>query len=178
MLVALFASRNWNAVTLNLWGEPPGRHQAAAAAADRLPDRLPADLADHARADLGVSAGGWKRWSGSQRRSAPPSRSAPTRRSRSCEARSSSPSIRPMSTARAAIARAVRGIAGGREARPRILLRQRPGTACCEWPSLGYRSSSTSSCTTFPNTVAKAVAGARADLQPAMLTVHAAGGRR
>ena len=69
-----------------------------------------------------------------------------------------------------------RGIAGGLKLGPRILRRQRPRRASAELADLGLPIFLDLKLHDIPNTVAKAVQALR-PLEPAILTVHAAGGR-
>ena len=176
VFLAIFASRNWHDVTLNLWGDIQADIKLPVLLLADLPDRLPADLPDHSRAALALR----RRLEALERQQAPPVPAAPAadddRRARWHEARSSSPSTRPTWTVRKRIAEAGQAPCRRAQARPGILLPPTAAPACRDWPSSACRSSSTSSCTTFP-TPSPRRSRRCAPLEPAVLTVHAAGGR-
>ena len=75
-----------------------------------------------------------------------------------------------------AIAEAVRNHVGGLKLGLEFFTRQRPRRACARWPHLGLPIFLDLKLHDIPNTVAKAVQALR-PLEPAILTVHAAGGR-
>ena len=150
-------------------GRPAGRHQAAGAAAGRVPARLPPGLARLPRAGCGGAIA-------ARRRSPVPApRSPSTPRSRSNE-----PDLRRHRHARprsrrSSLRRQLRLARRRPQARPRILRRQRPG---------GRRRDGRARPADLPRPQAarhpqhrrQGDAGA-GPLEPAILTVHAAGGR-
>ena len=57
--IAIFATRNWRDVTIDLWGPLAGRHQAARADGADGPPRLAPDLADRAQPTVAGAGASW-----------------------------------------------------------------------------------------------------------------------
>ena len=141
--LAIFANRNWNDVTIDLWGNLQADVKLPVLLLlTFLIGFLPA-VPDPARADLGVEA---QAGAGRAARRDAPSRPRRLRRRRGSRGMSSPIFVAidtpDMDRARA-IAAAVKRHAGGLKLGPGILLPQRPRTACSSWPSSACRSSST-----------------------------------
>ena len=151
VFLAILASRNWHDVTLNLWGDIQADIKLPILLGIVLPDRMAADLPHPRAPGCGARSGASTALERQQAAArAAPSAAADRSRARPHEPDLRCASTRPTSSARTRMAEQVRGNAGGVKLGLEFFSANGPAACAAHPRARTCRSSSTSSCTTFP----------------------------